>query len=757
MAAAAGVTTLAGAVALYVGAVTHEIDERISQLKSTRTSQFLALYPSLDPGARFQEPSLRSFLTDQGYLEARGNEELRESEFRLSRSPSSVVLELHRPGFTGPGYPLQPLRAEVGFEPTPEGWLLKEIVTFPDRAPLTRIESLPKAIGSYFAGRTRTRSSVPLSEIPAALRLAVMAIEDVHFLEHRGVSVRSTVRALWRDLRAGAWVEGGSTITQQLMKNLFFSREKALSRKVKEALFALVTEARHDKEEILEAYLNEVYLGQWGSRQIHGVAEASAYYFSRPVETLSLSQSATLAAILQAPNAQDPHHHADKTTKRRNLVLRKMLAAEFILQDEHDAAMTEPLGVVPLDRTLSDASYFLDLVMERLAPEIRNRLDTEALTIYTTLNPYLQSEAGRAITAQLDRVRKASPAVREQEKKGNRLEGALVALDPRQCALLAVQGGHSYKRSQFNRILHGRRQPGSLFKPFVFLAALEQSGTSGKWTPLTAIEDSPFEWKYDRQIWKPKNYDGEYKGTVTVREALEQSRNVPTVRVAESVGIEPILGVLARAGITSALPRIPAISLGGKEVTPLEIAEAYSTLARLGSRCQLRSTLRVFDGNGNFLVEAPLVEAAALQAPAAFQLVHMLKGVFSHGTARSALASGVSLSGFAGKTGTTNEGNDAWFVGFSPDFLALVWVGFDEEAKLGMTGSSAALPIWSDFTRAARPLLPQSDFVKPDGLDAVDIDRTTRLRATSSCPEVQVEYFVPGTEPRESCSTHPGG
>lgn len=742
-----GVAALAVLFFLYAGIVATRIDERMAQLRSSRSTQFFGLYPPFQVGQKFTLPLLKDFLVEQGYQEARSEDDVGTAEFFLERGKGEATLTLARPAFTGAGHPIDAARARIEFEEIGGELFLKRVERLDTKEPQDSFENVPKKIGSYFAGRVRTQNSVPLSDIPTTMRLAVMAIEDVHFLEHSGVSVRSTARALYRDVLARKFVEGGSTITQQLMKNLFLSREKALSRKLKEAIYALIAEWRHDKETILEGYLNEVYLGQWGPHEIHGVSEGAAYYFARPVAQISLGQSATLAAIIQAPNTQDPHRFPDRTTKRRNLVLKKMLDAGFILKDEYDMAAAEPLGVVPLSRSLNDVNYFLELLMDRLPVDVQARLDKEALTIYTSLNPYLQTEAARALVENVERLKKL-PAVQAQEKKGNAVQGALIAIDPRDCTVLAVQGGQSYRKTQFNRVLRGKRQPGSLFKPFVFLAGFAHSTSDDPITPLTLIDDAEFEWAYDKQTWKPRNYDNEFKGPVTLREALENSRNIPTVKLAQKVGVDAIVDVMAQAGIISNIPHVPSISLGSAEVTPLELSEAYTTIARLGERCALRPWVQVFDENKNYVADNKLLAAPALPPGPTFQTVHVLKGVFTHGTARGALSSGLALNTFAGKTGTTNEGNDAWFVGFSPSMLVLVWVGFDETAKLGLTGGAAALPAWTNFMKAARPFLTSDDFKKPDGLEPFDIDRKTNKVAEKDAPEIQVEYLVPGTEPK---------
>jgi penicillin-binding protein 1B len=422
-----------------------------------------------------------------------------------------------------------------------------------------------------------------------------------------------------------------------------------------------------------------------------------------------------------------------------------MLDAEFIQDDEYEEAIKEPLGVVSASRNLADIDYAVDLVLSQLPSDVRSRMENEALTVYMTLNPYLQSEASGAMNANIQRLIKASKDIAKREKKNIHLQGALIAIDVKTCGILAVQGGRSYRQTQFNRITQGRRQPGSLFKPFVALAALANPAIQV--IPTTEFEDSAFEWKYDKQVWTPRNYDKEYRGKVTMRRLLEQSINIPTARLAEMTGIESIYNTLQAAGIKSRLPAVPSLSLGSADVNPLEVAESYVTLANLGKACALRSYSEVWDENKNLINQNPIQIREALPAAPTFMTVNMMKGTLTHGTARSIMYTNLPYSIFSGKTGTTNDYKDAWFVGFSPGFLVLTWVGYDEEEKVGLTGSAAAVPLWVDFVQRSRPFVGLDDFVPPDGVKLIKIDRN----GDPNCSDVIDEYFPSGKEPSQSC------
>lgn len=739
---------------VFVTAVSRQVDERMSQLKSSRASQFFALYPAFQIGQTFTREGLRALLADEGFHEIKNSENLVAGTFAFEGTGENPELVLHRSPFDGAGHGLDHLRARLRFEIAEGKLKIRELARLNSPDPLDKIEIAPKKISSYYAGRVRSQSPVALSDIPVNVRQAVMAIEDVNFLEHSGVSLRSIGRALLKDIQTGTKAQGGSTITQQLMKNLYFSRKKSWWRKIREAVFAVVTEFRHTKEEILEAYLNEVYMGQWSTQEIHGVSDGARFYFNQNVSDIGLSQAATLAALIQSPNAYDPHKDPAPLTKRRNLVLKKMFDVGFILEDEYKMAVQDSLAIIARDKILEDIGYFMDLVLKTLPDNIKNRLDADALTVYTSLNPYLQSTASRALKNNLDRLQKQIPAIKKKEEKGIHLQSALIAIDVPNCAILSLQGGSSYRQTQFNRILQGKRQPGSLFKPYVFLAGLNFPSPDKPITPSTELEGTQFEWKYDNQVWKPKNYEKEYPEKVTAIKALEDSLNVPTAHLAQKVGIPQIVDMITKSGVKSFIPVFPSISLGGTDVTPYELAEAYTTFGNLGKGCALRPILDVYDENKNVVLETkPQLEDRLPLIPT-FQTVEMLKGVFARGTARYAQMSGVNWKYFAGKTGTTNDYKDAWFVGFSPQILTLVWVGYDEEEKVGLTGAAAALPLWSEFMKIAQDFVALGDFAMPEGVTKTEVDPVSGKLSTPRCPDRADEYFVSGTEPRENCPLH---
>lgn len=752
-----GTVAVGGAILLLIGftfLARYRIGQKFEQLQSARASQFFAMNLPFQIGQNYRGAELKSLLSYLGYDEKKNAEDLMQREYAWESDGTNRVLTLFRPLFEGVGKELDRMKAKLTFEEKDGVFTLLSMFRVENGNALETLDLPPKKIGAYYAGRVRTANPAALSEIPVDVRHAVMAIEDVHFLEHAGVSIRGTVRALWRDIRERRLAEGGSTITQQLMKNLFFSREKALLRKIKEAFYALIGETFYSKEQILEAYLNEVYMGQWSTHEIHGVAEGARHYFNRPIAEISLAQSATLAAIIQAPNALDPRKAGGNTKKRRDLVLKKMLDANFILPDEYEMAVKEPMGSVAGGENLEDVGYFMDLVLDRLPEWVKRRLDTDGLFIYSTLNPYLQITASKVLKANLDNLTRSYKTIKKKKEKGIELQGALIAIDVPSCTVLALQGGKSYRQTQFNRVLQGKRQPGSLFKPFVTLAAFQHGSDGQPISPITEIDGKQFEWKYDKQVWKPRNYEKEYADKATVRKTLEDSLNVPTARLAQMIGVPAIVEALRAAGIRSNLPALPSLSLGSADVNPLEVAESYLTLANIGKSCSLRPFTQVIDGNRNIVFDNPIALEEKLPPAPTYQTVNIMKGVLSRGTARYAALSGMKVDNFAGKTGTTNDFKDAWFVGFSPQLLTLVWVGYDEEEKVGLTGAAAALPLWMDFVKSATPFLTNADFVAPEGVTPVEIDPVSLGIAKFSCPEKVTEYFQPGTAPSTQCMMH---
>jgi penicillin-binding protein 1B len=559
---------------------------------------------------------------------------------------------------------------------------------------------------------------------------------------------------MWVNLRSGHLAQGGSTLTQQLMKNFFLTEERTLRRKLTEAAMALVVERRFSKQEILENYLNEIYLGQRGSQAIHGVWEAADFYFAKEPHELSIGEVALLAGLIRAPNRYSPFRDAAGARQRRTEVLAAMRAAGDITGPEFDAAAAEPLRETAPRPHGNDAPYFLDVVRAELADSYPAEVLTgEGLQVFTTLDTRLQQLAARSLQGGLADLERRFPRLRTTEGDGP-LQGCLIAIQPNTGAIKAMMGGRDYASTQFNRCTQAVRQPGSVFKPFTYLAAFETTRhAEAHILPTTRIEDAPFSWPYDGQVWTPANYRKEYLGLVSVRTALELSLNAATARVAQRVGLEPIRDVARRMGITSPLPAYPSVVLGAAEVSPFEVAQAFAVLANAGVRAVPQAIKKVTDRGGLPVERHPVQIDQVVPADTAYLVTHLLEGVLDAGTGRPARARGF-VRPAAGKTGTTNDYGDAWFVGFTPDLLVVVWVGFDHKRPLQLTGGQAALPIWTEFMKQATAGVAPASFVAPPGVAVVRIDPTSGALATPQCPQTLDEAFYTGDEPTTPCPLH---
>jgi penicillin-binding protein 1B len=619
--------------------------------------------------------------------------------------------------------------------------------------PLEEIELEPETLTGLGGAANQLRHPVPLATIPQHLVQALLAAEDHRFFEHHGIDVRAVARAVWVNLRRGALAQGGSTLTQQLVKNLVLTPKRTWGRKMREAVLALAIERRYSKEEILAAYMNGVYLGQHGGFAVYGVGAAARSFFGKDVERLTLGEAATLAAIIRAPNTYSPVQHPDRARERRNSLLRRMRELGM-LDDARLAQATKERLVVQRGTAINALGpYFADWVwaqVEQIQPV--DEASSAGLRIYTTLNPILQRAAEAALVRGLDRLEGQHRALRRSDPAA-RLQGAIVALDVRTGEIRAMVGGRDYGQSQFNRVTQARRQPGSAFKPFVYLAALGQGprGEPPNFTPASLLEDRPLTISTGRTAWTPRNYENRYEGTVTVRRALEQSLNAATVWMADSIGYDAVVRSAREAGFTSPMEAVPALVLGSFEVTPIELASGYATLAS-GDRSQPTGLRAVVDREGE--VSEPRVERApGVRPDEAFLVTHLLRGVMDRGT--GAPARGLGVQGpVSGKTGTTNDGRDTWFVGYTSRLVALVWVGFDERDVLRLSGAHVALPIWAEFMRTALDVVPAPAPEAPPSITFRDVDAANGKLATTWCPVVIREAFLASTEPRDDCLDH---
>ncbi len=634
---------------------------------------------------------------------------------------------------------------------------------------LSKFSMEPELIGRITDGATEDRLPVRLDEVPEELIDALLVVEDQRFFEHAGLDYRRIAAAFMANVKAGRVVQGGSTLTQQLAKNLYLSPRRSLVRKLREAFMATALEGRHTKQEILQAYLNHIYLGQDGAVAIHGVGRAAQHFFGKDVATLSLAESALLVALIRAPSLYSPIRNPQTAVDRRNLVLRLMRDEGTISGDEYEEASEAPVSLRSRARAIRSARYFIDYLEQGL----HARADAEGRrlpgAVVTTLDADLQLAAEKAVAAGLERLTRDFDWLREGEA-GEPLQAALVALDPQTGEVLAMVGGKDYSDSQYNRATRARRQPGSAFKPVVALAALARpdrltSNDGSRGTPefastglfpenldenrppytlASVLADEPFQVETPVGVWEPANYDRSFSGPVTLREALERSLNVPFARLGVEVGPENIVATARDMGIESSLNPYPSLALGASEVSPLELTRAFGVLASGGFRPELRS------------VYTDPTDGEQVYEPAETYLVtSALRGAVERGTGR-----GIRDLGFHGdvaaKSGTTNDYRDGWFVGYTPSLVVGVWVGFDRGKRLELPGAGVALPIFSDFMKAA--VGPDGltgpwggrGFSYPSGLEMVDVDPDTGLRGGWGC-RGEPELFLRGTAPEISC------
>lgn len=711
-------------------------------------TRIYADYTPLVAGTRLGDDDLLEKLDRLGYREA----ERLASPGDYMRSGDDI--DIYTRAFTHPSgeYAAQPIRVIAS------STTIESVVSLREARPLERAALEPELLTSVLSEQLENRSPVTLQQIPQHLQDAVVVAEDVRFWHHPGVDPFGIVRAVFRNLRSKGVSEGGSTLTQQLVKNYFLTSERTYKRKLIEAFMAVILDARYSKKEILEAYLNDIYLGRNRSISILGVGEASRFYFGKPVAEVTIAEAALLAGMIPSPNNISPFNNPEVAMRRRNSVLALMLKEEKITQEQYEKARSSKLPRKPFRRRsgLTSIPFYVDRVLDELAAnygieDVKGR----GLRIYTAIDLHAQDAATRTLENSLRSLERSSRRLRNHEPE---LQGALIHVDVPTGEIRALVGGRNYDRSQFNRALRSKRLVGSLIKPFVYLAAFEPSLSNQNITPATMVTDTRFvlkrRWSDD---WSPRNYDGRYMGNVTVRTALEHSLNAASVRIGLATGIDAMVKTARTLGVETELEGDnPAILLGAAGIPPMQMAEAYSTIARQGARMAPRAIRFVTDDRGRTLSGGAASEPKQVFPQRdVYLLTYVMEGVVNRGTAAAARAMGFRKVA-AGKTGTTNDKRDAWFIGFTPQTLALTWVGFDDNDPTGLSGSDAAVPMWTRYMLAVTGNEPNSGFPVPAGIAFAQIDRTSGGLATPNCPANVVfrEAFKQGTEPTGPCTAH---
>lgn len=627
----------------------------------------------------------------------------------------------------------------------PEGTLQQIFKAFPLEN-VNEVQLEAPLVAQYVGIDPIMQEEASLGKIPPYCSNGVMAIEDPKFLEHKGVNYKGIFRALVKNISSGRAAQGGSTITQQLVKNYFLTSEKTIKRKMQEFVMAYMLESKFTKDQILETYLNIIYMGQNGPFQVRGFGSAAKFYFNKDISTLNLGECALLAAVVNGPGVYNPFKQPVKAFSRRNLVLDKMVEHQFISKTDAESAKNLPLPTAQPRLATETAPYYLDAVRKQLQAQ---NIDIVGAKIYTAMDLESQQFAQEALKNHLEKLEVQNKSIKSQKEKGVTLEGAILSAEANTGLIQVAVGGRNYRRTQFNRAIDGHRQVGSTMKPFVYLAALESKDKEGKdYTPITPVKDEKFTIKYEGQTWSPNNYGNEYSGTVPMFYALKSSLNAATASLGLEVGLDKIINITQSLGVTSPLKPFPSVTLGAFELYPKEVLQAYLALSKMGQKTDISFVSRVESMKGEEVYRFTPHSEQVQDAAAVASLVSMMKQTIATGTARFASASGYTRPA-AGKTGTTSDNRDVWFSGFTPYRTTIVWIGYDSSTQNKLTGASGAVPIWTDFMKRVTAEDPPDDFPWPEGTVKVNFNENKLREMNTPMKEpMSVELvFKKGTEP----------
>jgi len=723
------------------------IDERLAGHGVQTTARIYAAPARIFAGENMTAPQLVSALQRSGY----GPEQEDGAPGWYSVHNSAVEVHPENTSYFAGG---NALRVDFG------GGAIRQIQMLSDQSTPDSAEIEPELLTNIFDSSREKRRHVQFDDIPPVLLNAVLSAEDKRFFEHSGLDFIRIFGAAWADVR-GNRLEGASTLTMQVARSFFFTTERTWSRKLAETMVALELERRFNKQQIFDLYANEIYLGNRGSFAIHGFAEGSLAYFNKDIRSLSLPEAAFLAGIIRAPNRYSAaERYPERAAEARDRVLKQMVENGYITAQQEQEAKRAPLHIVPGGTENSDAPSFVDMVADHLLDRFsQSDLLSGSFRVYTTLDPQLERAAGDALTiglANLDQQLARRYARWKKAGQPAQAQVAFLALDPHTGEIRALIGGRNYGESQLNHAL-AKRQPGSVFKPFVYAAAFDNAvkNITPIVTPMTTVVDEPTTFDYDGQEYTPNNYGEEFRGPVTLRDALTFSLNVATVKVAELVGYGRVVQVARQMGVGDNIQPTPALALGAYEMTPLEVAAAYTAFANGGTRVEPMFIDRVIGANGAELEHNTVRSSNVLDPRVAYQVTSVLEDVIDRGTGASVRARGFTGPA-AGKTGTSRDG---WFAGYTSNLLCVVWVGFDDNRDLDLSGAASAAPIWAEFMKRATALpgyRDLQDFSPPEGITTVEIDPETMELATPACPMKREEVFITGTEPTEFCEKHGG-
>jgi len=722
------------------------IDSKLRAGPFVDTSKIYAAPRTVGLGDRITPEEIISELRRAGYTESRSN---RTGWFRLRGNSLEI--------FPGPDSYFEQEAGVLHFSKN----RITRIVSLQDNTERSQYQLEPLLITNLSDRNREKRRLVRFSDIPKPLVDAVISAEDKRFFQHSGFDPFRILKAAYVDLREGRKDQGASTLSQQLARGLWLDPEKRWKRKLIELLITLQLEQKLSKTEIFEDYANQVYLGRQGSFSIHGFGEAAQAYFNKDLRQLTLPEAATLAGMIQRPAAFNPFRRPDRVRDRRNVVLALMRQNGLITEREYALAVESPLGVAKEANQSVEAPYFVDLVNDALQNQFQDvDFQAKSFRVYTTLDLNLQRAAMEAVRNGMKNVDELIRKQRRFKNAGSAIpqaQVALVAIDPHTGQIRALVGGRNYAASQLNHVV-AKRQPGSIFKPFVFAAALDTAVTGAPHilTAGTTVEDEPTTFWYDNKPYEPANFKREYHGIVTFRQALAKSMNVATVKVAEMVGYDSIVNLARAAGLNYNIRPTPAVALGSYEGTPVEMAGAYTVFANQGTYVKPSFLSMVRDERGRIMYTGKIETRQVLDPRVAYLMTNLMEEVMRTGTAAGVRSRGFVLPA-AGKTGTSHDG---WFAGYTSELLCVVWVGFDDNRDLELEGAKSALPIWTEFMKRAvtyREYRNAKPFMAPDGIVAVQIDPLSGMPATPNCPMTHPEVYIAGTQPVGTCPLHGGG
>lgn len=725
------------------------VRERLSGQIFQNTSSVYSAPRRIYTGEKMNEQDVEQYLLDAGYQ----TESVEGAPGEIDESGDSLVI---KPSDNSYFKSTNSIRIDFS------GPYISRIAALPSGQARDFAEIEPQLVTNLFDSTREKRRIVPFDELPKNLVNAVLAAEDKRFYEHGAFDLVRIFGAAFYDLSAGRKAQGASTIDMQVARTFFFSTRRVWSRKLKEALMAFEIDQRFSKQQIFELYADDVYLGNRGSFAIRGFGEAADAYFGKDVRDLDLGECAFLAGIIRAPNRYSAaEHHLDRAIETRNRVLKDMEQDGFVSRSQVTDAQNTPLKFVTSGIASGLAPYFVDMVKDHLLSRLSQAdLEGESFRIYTTLDPELQRAAREAVAVGMESADKLlARRYAIWKKRGQtvpQVQCALVAMDPYTGEIRALVGGRDYGQSQLNHAL-SHRQPGSSFKPFVYAAAFDNAlqNLQPVVTPATTVDDVPTTFDFDGKEYTPNNFDEEFFGTVTVHDALMHSLNVATIKVAQMIGYQRVVDFVRQMGITDPILPTPAMALGTYEMTPIEVSAAYTALATEGTRAEPLFIRSVVTSDNRVEEQNDPQTRPVLDPRVAFLTTSLMEDVINHGTGYAVRQMGFNAPA-AGKTGTSHDG---WFAGYTSNLLCVVWVGFDDNRDLNLTGAQSAAPVWAEFMKRAIELPdyrnPQP-FQPPAGLVEEVIDPGTGQLATPVCPKTANEYFIAGSQPTEFCQEHGG-